>query len=390
MKHFKRSHFALIPLLSILAMSPAVLQSKYEQGRSIASVLEDSKHPKYDSMVSKIDAKALMKDMNLDAEKLKAKLKEIGDKSVKVKADFKKDQSDKQVVADQRKVVEELVKDVVLLDGGLQDLKEKKLVSEEDEKGILPVIEALKLDSESLIVDLEANEVLVAKADEPKKEEPKKEEPKKEDKPVIAEEPKKEEPKKEEPKKDEPKKEEVAECKDEKHKVLSAQVEQLMQQQNLIMQNLLGMSQAMITMMQQQQNMYMNPYYSGGGRIQPYQYNAPMTAGNWVYYPQGFQPQQSNIFMGGTQGSGIYPDSMQGWNMQPTFNIYGGNGNTFNGNMGAPMGGMGMGQQQVPSFGQGYGQAPQMSAQPMFTPGTFGGGTMSYNMQNSVPTVTMK
>lgn len=143
-------------------------------------------------------------------------------------------------------------------------------------------------------------------------------------------------------------------------------------------------------MMQQQQNMYMNPYYSGGGRIQPYQYNAPMTAGNWVYYPQGFQPQQSNIFMGGTQGSGIYPDSMQGWNMQPTFNIYGGNGNTFNGNMGAPMGGMGMGQQQVPSFGQGYGQAPQMSAQPMFTPGTFGGGTMSYNMQNSVPTVTMK
>ena len=160
--------------------------------------------------------------------------------------------------------VEKLVVDVLLVEGSLKDLQEKKGIEQAEEEASQKLITETKDIVEGLLTDLEANEILVAKASEPKQEEPKQEEPKvaeepkKEDKPVVAEEPKKEEEKKEEPKKEEVAKEEdkkeekkeVCEA-EEKNKVLSAQIEDLLKQQSQIMQTLVGMAQMMVNMYQQ-------------------------------------------------------------------------------------------------------------------------------------------
>lgn len=375
MKHFKRHHLAILPLLSILSMSPGVVESHFAD-RQIASVVEDVKevkgHPKLEVLVSKVDPKSLIKDRNLDMDKLKAKGEALLAKVSKEREDFKKDQSDKVVVEEQRKRVEAIVIDLLLVESAVKELDEKKVITAEDktlaEKGLLIQRDVI----ESLLVDLEANEVLVAKASEPKVEEPKKE-----DKPVVAEEPKKEEPKTEEPKKEEekpvvaeepkkeePKKEEAKKevCEaDEKNKVLTAQIEQLLKQQNQIMQTMMGMAQMMVSMHQQQQP---NPYYANGPGMNvqnPYQYNQPFTAGNWVYMPNGFQPNQPNIFAQPMQQQqpqmqqyGIYPDQMHqqqqsNWNLQPD---------------------------------------PRFQYQPQVPYGSFGNNGLSFNMQNMVPTIS--
>ncbi len=388
MKRFNHHKLAILPLLGILALSPSVMTSKYAE-RGIASVTEEvkpevkqeekkveSKTPKYDALVSKVDQKSIMKDVDNSIEKFKVKRDELAAKILKEREDFKKDQSDKVVVGDQRKKVESLVIDVLLVEGSLKDLQEKKAIEQSEDESSSKLIATTKDVVESLLTDLETNEVLVAKASEPKVEEPKKDEPK------VAEEPKKEEGKKEEvkvvedkkeEKKDEAKKEEAktdAEkllCEvQEQNKLLSKQVEQLINDQKQLMNTFMGMAQMMVSMHQQQQQQAPNPYYQNGPgwNQSPYQYNAPMSAGNWVYYPQGFQPQQQNIFAQPQQQmAGIYPDQMhmqqpQGqWGMQPQMNF------------------------QIPSYGdQRYQQYPQ------FTPGSFGDSQgFSFNMQNPAP-----
>ncbi len=367
MKHFKRQHLAILPLLSILSMSPGVMESKFAD-RHIASVIEEVKgHPKFEALVSKVDPKSILKDESLNIEKFKVKSEELKVKLAKEKAEFKKEQSDKDIVAEQRKKVEALVIDVLLVEGGLKELQDKKVsdatVDEESKKLLLESKDIV----EGLLTDLEANEVLVAKASEPKVEEPKKE-----DKPVVAEEPKKEEPKKEEdkpvvvaeePKKEEPKKE-VCEA-DEKNKVLTTQIEQLLKQQNQIMQTMMGMAQMMVSMHQQQSQQQPNPYYANGPGMNvqnPYQYNQPFTAGNWVYMPNGFQQNQPNIFAQPMQQQqpqmqqyGIFPDQMHqqqsqsNWNLQPD---------------------------------------PRFQYQPTIPYGNFGNNGLSFNMSNMVPTIS--
>lgn len=358
MKHFKRQHLAILPLLSILSMSPGVMESKFA-GRSVASVTEEVKgHPKYEALVSKVDQKSLIKDDTLDLEKFKNKRKDLEDKLLKEKNEFKKEQSDKDIVLEQRKKIESLVIDVLLVEGGLKELQEKKVTDTAVDDESNKIINQSKEIVEGLLTDLEANEVLVSKASEPKKEE----------KPVVAEEPKKEEPKKEEEKPvdvvaEEPKKEEAKKevCEsDEKNKVLTAQVEQLLKQQNQIMQTMMGMAQMMVSMHQQQQP---NPYFSNGPgfNIQnPYQYHSPFTAGNWVYMPNGPQPyqQQPNIFaqpmIPQMQQQSIYPDQMHqqmqtNWNLQPD---------------------------------------PRFQYQPSIPSGNFGNNGLSFNMSNMVPTIS--
>lgn len=372
MKHFNRNYLAIVPLLSLLSMSPSVMQTHYGE-RFIASVTEEvSKTPKFDSLASKVDPASIVKIADLNVEKFKAKKEEVVAKLAQEKQDFKKEQSDKTVVEEQRKKVESLIVDILLVDSAKKEINEQ--LSAEDRTEAEASLLAQKEIVEGLITDLEANEVLVAKAEEPKKDEPKKDEPvvatdepkkeePKKDEPVVAsEEPKKEEDKKEEPKKEEEKKAEVCEA-EEKNKVLTAQVTDLMKQNEQIMKTMLGMMQMMISMHQQSQNQAPNPYYQNSLPMQnPYQYNQPTTAGNWVYYPQGFQPQQQNIFAPQMQspmiqGGGFYPDQVHsqqqnGWSLQPT-----------------------------------YGFDPRFQQQPM-TYGTFGNDAFSYNMMNQVPTVS--
>jgi hypothetical protein len=112
-------------------------------------------------------------------------------------------------------------------------------------------------------------------------------------------------------------------------------------------------------MMQQQQNQMaqLQQYMSNGPgfNTSPYQYQQPTTAGNWVYYPSGFQPQQPNIFAQPqmwAQQQGMFPDQIH---------------------------------QQMPMQGQHWGLRP---AQPFADPryhsippqaGSFGGDALSYN-----------
>lgn len=393
MKHFNHK-FAILPLLGILAMSPSVMSSKYAT-RGIASVpvqeevkpevkqevKEESKHPKYDAQVSKVDPQSLMKDADNNFEKFKAKREDLIGKVKKEREEFKKDQSDKEIVKEQRTRVESLVIDMLLTENSLKDLQEKKGIEQADDEASQKLLAEQKDIVESLLVDLDANEVLVAKASEPKQEEPKKEEEVK-----VAEE-KKEEPKKEEEKKEEEVKvteEKKEEKKDDKHlceaeeqnKVLTKQVEQLIADQKQMMNAFMGMAQMMVSMYQQQQQQAPNPYYQNGPgwNASPYQYNAPMSAGNWVYYPQGFQPQQQNIFAQPQMAQGIYPSQFH-MQQQPSY------GPQQNQGQWGLQPQMNFGMQQQP---QGYGD-PRYQQAPQFTPGSFGNEAFSYNMQPSVP-----
>lgn len=318
MKHFNHRHMAILPLLAILAISPDMMEQKHHHGRSIASVTEVEKgHPKYEALVAKVKPDAA-KDIELSADKFKEKLGGLKLNLQKEKEEFKKQISDESLVSQQRKDIESFVAELALIDLAHKDLVEKKVLEETDAKSSLEVITESKDIIEGLLSDLESNEVLVTKSKEPKKddkpvvvqEEPKKEEPKKEQGPVITEEPKKE----------------ICEA-DEKNKILTKQVEELMKQNQQILQTMLGMTQMMLSMHQQQQQQQPNPYYANGPGFQtsPYQYVQPQTAGNWVYYPSGFQPQQSNIFAQPQmpqyqpQMGGIYPDQMHqsSWGLQP-------------------------------------------------------------------------
>jgi hypothetical protein len=357
MKSFNRHHLAMLPLLTILCSSPAVMESKFNN-RSIASLaMIVESYPKLEAFRKNQAPESIQKDQDNSLEKFKLKRDALTEKIKKERESFKKDQSDKVIVGDQKKLIHSLATEVLVVEADLKDLQDRTLIESEEEASVKAETESKKV-IESLLSDLEANEVLVAKADVPK-----------------VEEPKKEEPKNEEPKKEEPKKE-ICES-DEKNKVLTTQVEELLKQQQQILQTMMGMAQMMVSMFQQQQG---NPIANSFAYEHSlYRYNQPMTAGNWVYYPNGFQPSQPNIFAPQQQqpqqqqqyqpyipqGGGMYPDQVnqapipkdnQGdWSMRPT--------------------------EFFPD--------PRFQTQYM-APGQFGHDPFSFNMGNSFPTVTQR
>lgn len=269
MKRFNYRSLAILPLLSILAMSPSDIQLKSNY-RSIASAIPE-----------------VQKETPKPEDKVLTEVFQVEDK----KEDIKKDE----VVKDESKK---------------EEVKKEEVKKEE-------------------------------KKEEVAKEEPKKEEPNKEEK---KEEVAKEESKKEDKKEDKKSDQEKLICDlEEKNKALTKQMEQLMADQKQIMQTMLGMNQMMVSMFQQQQQQNpWQPYMNSLGMQSVYQYAPQMTAGNWVYYPQGFQPSQQNIFaqpqmpmqmqqqqqqpqMPALQG-GMYPDQMHmqqsdNWGLRPQMNF---------------------------------------------------------------------
>lgn len=374
MYHFNRHSLAILPLLSILAMSPSVIESKYAE-RHIASVVEEVKpevkkeevkeevieFKKFKEISAKVAPESIIRNENLSLEDLKKQESDLKEKLTKIQIDSKKEDIKKEVVDQDRKDREALVVDLLFIEDGLKGLEERKVLEASDKEVFEKSILAHKGQIEELLVDLEKSEEILAKADAPKEEEPKKEE---EVKPVLAEEPKKEEPviiaedKKEEEKV-------VCEA-EEKNALLTKQVEQLMNDQKQIMQTMMGMAQMMVSMYQNQnQNQQPNPYYANSMHANPYQYNQPFSSGNWVYYPSGFQPQQQNIFAPQQsqqvmpQLGGYFPDQahmpQSSWNLAPQYNF----------------------------------QAdPRYTVQPIM-PGSFGSEAFSYNLSNPAPTNPM-
>lgn len=374
MKHIIRYSMAVLPLLSLLAMSPSDIQVKTQSNyRSIASALPEGKT--FEKELPKLGHRPIPKHM------LEGGPKEVKPEDKKedkpVVAEEKKDEvkpedkkEDKPVVAEEKK------EDKKPEDVKPEDKKEEKpVVADCEEKKPEDKKEDKTIEHPLIKQALEEGEkaaVAACKPKEEKKPEEKKEENKKEEQIVVKDE-KKPEDKKEE-------KKEVCE-QDEKVQALTKQVEQLLADQRQIMLTMMSMTQGMMTMIQNQQNQNpWAPYMNSMGMQSPYQYQSPVTAGNWVYYPQGFQPNQINIFaqpqmqaqqpMMQQQG-GIFPDQMHmqqsSWGLQPQ---------QYNFGQAQPM------QPQQAMMPQ------QMQAQPMQpVQGTFGAtnGAMGFNMSPSTP-----
>ncbi|HXH32653.1 MAG TPA: hypothetical protein VNJ01_17780 [Bacteriovoracaceae bacterium] len=328
------SHSLMIfPLLSILSLSPSsLIGHQPAQYRSFASIDQD------DVRYEDVDELLKMKsELEQKISKAKSESKDLKAEDLKKSVDaLRKEVSDFQAMT-------EIFREKQLLKGSVEASFDKSIaeylvvqnelgvILVEKEKAAAAVAVTEEPKKEDPKIEAPATPVVVTK-EEPKKEEAKKdepvkveitkEEPKKDEQvkvEVTKEEPKKDEPvkvevTKEDPKKDEPvkveatkeepKKSDVAtkedekkpvHCdSDEKNKVLSTQVEELMKQNQQVMQTMMGLSQMMISMHQQQQR---QPLYSSFGYMNsPYQYQPPFAAGAMGYFPQGYQPGQPNIF----------------------------------------------------------------------------------------------
>lgn len=281
-------------------------------------------HPRYDKLVELAKDKKLTDKVEVDLKKFKAKRLSVYQDLVKLKKDTSAKKKDH---------IQSLVIDLLLVEETLEALQEKKAIAKADTDSSLKQIEKTKDEIELMLLDLETpEEKRVAKSSSESSVEEEKE----------AEE-----------------KSEAACDKDEKISVLSKQIDKLIEDQSKIMQSMLSMTQMMMmNMMLQQQQSQQNPMSNWNAFNNLYQYNQPHTAGNWVYYPQGFQPGQQNIFQQPqpqlTQyQQSFYPDQVHqsSWGLQPSMNF-----NTSS----------------------------------MVTPGTFGGSGMTFDMSNSVPTISQR
>lgn len=285
---------AVLPLFAVLSMSPAHLEQK-AISRSIASepVTEvKSLTPKYDLRAEKVDKTKLAKNEALDMTKFSAKADEFRAKLQKERKEYMIDLCEKEHVDAQKKRVEDLVSGLVALEEDSKFVKEKGLLAAEAVENHDKSMNELKITLESILQDEVEHDLIVAKERLRELEEKQKEQ----EKPVVKEEPKKDEPVvvKEEPKKS---KEEELICElEEKNKVLTKQVDDLMKEQKKIMDTMLGMNQMMVQMsqqmqQQQQQQSYIPSWMMAGALVNPLlQYPS--------YFPQ-YLPQQTIVINNG-------------------------------------------------------------------------------------------
>lgn len=357
MSRFNHSFLAILPLFSILTMSPMQIESQFPS-RSIASEVVTA-HPKYEARAAKIDRTKIEIDKDLDLTCFSERGEAFRTRLLQERKDYKVDLVEKDGVAAQKARIEGLVSGLVDLEVDMAALKEKKAWEPTGEEIANKTIAELKTTLESLLQDEIENELAVLK-----------EELKKEETPVVIvkEEPVKEEPVKEEPKVETAQDDLICDL-EEKNKVLTSQVEALMADQKKIMETMLGMNNMMLQMFQQMQ------------MSQP-QYSIPswLMSGSLVN-PQFQYPQMSSptiIMMNGYGQQGQQDYSF---------------GNQQNGNQ--------MGQQNYQQYGQSgqfqY-QQPQYTTptyyQPQqYTAGNFGSSPLSFNFGpgtfNQLPIQTM-
>ncbi len=273
MKHFSRHHLAILPMLSVLMLTPPVMESK-SYSRGIASIKEENKkHPKFDDFASKVKPEEIKNDENPSLENLKCILTDL---KTRLSSERKK------TAKDQTLKIESIVVEILSLEKDLTLLEDKKTIEKTASEEVRKTIIESKSIVETLINDREIKKEVVADSEEPKEEA----------------------------------KEEI--CEEEiKNRTLTSQMEDLVKQQNQVMQTLVTMAQMMLSMQQQQNQLN----YSAGLRNSPYQYADPQVAGNWVYYPNGFRPNAPHIFAQPTSQD-IYPDQLHrptdpGWTLKP-------------------------------------------------------------------------
>ncbi len=290
---------------------------------------ESRPHRRIHLLAEKVDREALQRDANLTLEQFKEKTDELKAKLILERREFKKDEANKEVVEDQRKKLEGLTQDLLVVEANHQKLKEKEQIPKADDDASVKIIGDSKDLLEGLLEDLEANELLVdnggRRSEETSSSTGRTVE-------IVLRPPgaRAEGGRARTAETEEPPKEECE--KDERNRILTRQVEELTRQQTQVMQQMMNMQQMMMMQQQQSQMAQLQQFmFNGPGfNSSPYQYHQPTAAGNWVYYPSGFQPQQPNIFaqpqIGPQQQQGVFPDQMhqqmqgqgQQWGIRPT------------------------------------------------------------------------
>lgn len=388
----KHQIWVMIPFLGLLLMSPKDIQTKF--GRSIASdepapvaqesqakpEVVESKTPKLDALLKDVEIPARANPLNLNVDMLKEDISGLLSRASKAESSYQVDTVKAEKLAEVKSELKQSAIELKQVENSIKDL-----LFPDDEGDIRARIDEAKVSLEASLANLEANEAIVAQRETPKPEDVKPEvaqapKPEPERAPSVVHDETQVEPQvAESPKpqaKPDPKPESKPEAKpesDEKDPVLCALQEQnkllqetlqgFMQQQNLILQQMMNMTQMALM-----QNMYRTP--DTFNYQQMYQYQ-PVQAGNWVYYPNGLQPimpgqqqmpqqsqGQSNIFGMGGYGQSPYPQypqmgQMSGYGQQPQ--------------MMTPMQ-----QPQMMNQGGQWGLTPQMGFGQ--TPSTFGNG----------------
>lgn len=296
MKHLHFKKLALIPVLAVLVSAPNFTEVNSIH-RTIASIEgAETSLPKLEAFRNKLEAGTIKKENELDLDKFLIKRDDLKTRLESERSSFNKDEKDKKVVEQQRKSVETLALEVLTAEASLKDLIDKDIICSPDKEESLKIENESKLIIEGLLTDLEANEKLVVESNI--------EIPKTEVEEVskelvqINEESTKDEVTVKDP-----------DCElEEKNMVLTAQIEALLKAQEQLIEAMIGMSKAMLAL--NQQNMKSNDQLNTFGyNSSPYQYIQPQVAGNWVYYPSGFNPYQPNIFAQ-PQHHGLYPNQM--------------------------------------------------------------------------------
>jgi hypothetical protein len=238
MSRFNHSFLAILPLFSILTMSPMQIESQFPS-RSIASEVVTA-HPKYEARAAKIDRTKIEIDKDLDLTCFSERGEAFRTRLLQERKDYKVDLVEKDAVAAQKARIEGLVSGLVDLEVDMAALKEKKAWEPTGEEIANKTMAELKTTLESLLQDEIENELAVLK-----------EELKKEETPVVIV--------KEEPKVETAQDDLICDL-EEKNKVLTKQVEDLIAEQKKIMETMLGMNNMMLQMFQKMQ--VAQPQYS--------------------------------------------------------------------------------------------------------------------------------
>ncbi len=280
MSSSKSKFLAVMPFLALLSMAPGQIENKYNN-RTIASVKEaqsSDKFPKFEARASKIDRSKISIDVDLDLPCFSDREKAIRNRLLDQRKTYQVDLVEKEAASLQKSRLQSLVQEMVELEEDFKALQAKKAWSAGEEEIAKNSINELKTTLESLLTDEVENELLVLKEETKNKE-------------VVKD--KSEKDTKSDPKDEDKSEQDQKICDlEEKNKVLTKQVDDLLAEQKKILETMMGMNTMMTTMHQQsqqgQQQYAIPAWLFSGSLVNPY-----------LQYPYQSSP---TIIMMGNQG----------------------------------------------------------------------------------------
>lgn len=273
------SNILILPFLGLL-ITPISSINK-NPGRGVASTELSKSLTKFESFISKEKEESSIPNESKNVDDFCNKLNDLKSELENTKNNFQKRELTYDVVEEQRQKIKSFVRRIYFAKKELNDQHNKEArelfyndkaptpFTSEEEALDKTLTETTNI-ANDLISLLEENESLLNSISL---------------KPETTQEPKKEVEHKE-----------VCEA---QNNILTGQMLDLLKQQQVMMENIMKMNQQMLHI---QQASFLNPFLSnsifdnGLAQKGPYTYLNPQPTGNWIYYPNGFNPNQANIF----------------------------------------------------------------------------------------------